>query len=163
MNADSTPLVALPTSLYADGKHCGKQVMIKNTANGKTVVAKVQDMCPGCPSDTSLDVSGLQACSSIPHRHVDEPFSATTALYRRLRRNWRAICWCASHRMGIYVNIALATSHQGAVPSVYILTKQLGEVEEDDHAPVSISHGHLYIVSTSLFYELLDCAWKWVV
>lgn len=57
VNDDSTPLVALPSNMYADGKHCGKHVLIKNTANGKTVVAKVQDMCPGCPSSTSLDVS----------------------------------------------------------------------------------------------------------
>ncbi|KAG0146459.1 hypothetical protein CROQUDRAFT_92599 [Cronartium quercuum f. sp. fusiforme G11] len=57
VNSDSTPLVALPTHMYDGGVHCGKSVMIKNTANGKTVVAKVQDMCPGCPSSDSLDLS----------------------------------------------------------------------------------------------------------
>ncbi|KAA1071420.1 hypothetical protein PGT21_006708 [Puccinia graminis f. sp. tritici] len=56
-NSDSTPLVALPPGLYANGAHCGKDVMIVNTANGKSVTAKVQDMCPGCPSPTSLDMS----------------------------------------------------------------------------------------------------------
>ncbi|WAR56288.1 hypothetical protein PtB15_7B134 [Puccinia triticina] len=56
-NSDSTPLVALPPGLYANGAHCGKDVMIMNTANGKSVTAKVQDMCPGCPSPTSLDMS----------------------------------------------------------------------------------------------------------
>ncbi|EGG12955.1 uncharacterized protein MELLADRAFT_76387 [Melampsora larici-populina 98AG31] len=73
VNSDNTPLVALPTDMYAEGKHCGKQVMIKNTANGKTVIAKVQDMCPGCPSSTSLDLStgaydalGSQATGVLP-------------------------------------------------------------------------------------------------
>lgn len=56
-NSDSTPLVALPPGLYANGAHCGKDVKIVNTANGKSVTAKVQDMCPGCPSPTSLDMS----------------------------------------------------------------------------------------------------------
>jgi len=72
-NSDSTPLVALPPGLYAGGAHCGKNVMIMNTANGKSVTAKVQDMCPGCPSDTSLDMStgaydaiGAQATGVLP-------------------------------------------------------------------------------------------------
>ncbi|MBW0490450.1 hypothetical protein O181_030165 [Austropuccinia psidii MF-1] len=73
VNSDSTPLVALPTDLYANGVHCGKSVLIKNTANGKTVVAKVQDMCPGCPSADSLDLStgaydaiGAQSTGVLP-------------------------------------------------------------------------------------------------
>ncbi|KAG0151455.1 hypothetical protein CROQUDRAFT_36760 [Cronartium quercuum f. sp. fusiforme G11] len=73
VNSDSTPLVALPTALYGNGQYCGKEVMIKNTANGKTVVAKVQDMCPGCPSATSLDLStgaydaiGAQSTGVLP-------------------------------------------------------------------------------------------------
>ncbi|KAI8444508.1 RlpA-like double-psi beta-barrel-protein domain-containing protein-containing protein, partial [Phakopsora pachyrhizi] len=73
VNSDSTPLVALPTSMYEGGKHCGKSVMIKNTANGKTVQAKVMDMCPGCPTATSLDLSvgaydqiGDQATGVLP-------------------------------------------------------------------------------------------------
>ncbi|PLW37181.1 hypothetical protein PCASD_11130 [Puccinia coronata f. sp. avenae] len=56
-NSDSTPLVALPPGLYANGAHCGKSVKIINTSNGQSVTAKVQDMCPGCPSATSLDMS----------------------------------------------------------------------------------------------------------
>jgi len=56
-NSDDVPLVALPTALYDNGKHCGKNVLVENTANGKTVVARVQDMCPGCPSSHSLDLS----------------------------------------------------------------------------------------------------------
>lgn len=56
-NSDDTPLVALPTSMYSNGAHCGKSVMIRNKNTGKSVVAKVMDMCPGCPSQNSLDLS----------------------------------------------------------------------------------------------------------
>lgn len=36
---------------------CGRWVNIKNTNNGKTVSAKIADVCPTCVSDNSLDLS----------------------------------------------------------------------------------------------------------
>lgn len=130
VNADSTPLVALPTSLYADGKHCGKQVMIKNTANGKSVVAKVQDMCPGCPSDTSLDVSRLQILLSsspivepIAERNFDKPLfrnhSSLPAPTMRLARS-QPVYFLSN---GDLCETLLGTSHQTPVSSVHTPSK----------------------------------------
>merc|ERR1711939_24026 len=56
-NDDSTPLVALQTSMYGDGSHCGDKVCITRTSDGKTVEAIVQDSCPSCVSTESLDLS----------------------------------------------------------------------------------------------------------
>merc|ERR1711939_159408 len=56
-NNDSTPLVALQTSMYGDGSHCGDKVCITRTSDGKTVEAIVQDSCPSCVSTESLDLS----------------------------------------------------------------------------------------------------------
>lgn len=56
-NSDSTKLVALDSRMYGGGSHCGQMVVIKNTSNGKTVTAKVQDECPTCASSGSLDLS----------------------------------------------------------------------------------------------------------
>ncbi|GAA6004574.1 hypothetical protein JCM10207_000942 [Rhodosporidiobolus poonsookiae] len=54
-NSDSTYLVAV-NAAQMSGSLCGKMVQIKNTANGKTITAKVQDTCPGCGYG-SLDLS----------------------------------------------------------------------------------------------------------
>lgn len=72
-NSDEVPLVALPPELYSNGEHCGQGVLIRNKENGKSVIAKVQDMCPGCPTSHSLDLStgaydaiGAQATGVLP-------------------------------------------------------------------------------------------------
>ena len=54
-NDNSEMVVAVNTAQYS-GQHCGKQVEIKNTKNGKSIKAKVVDECPGCASE-SLDLS----------------------------------------------------------------------------------------------------------
>ena len=36
---------------------CGKQVIITNTQNGKTVTVTVADDCPTCQNDNSIDLS----------------------------------------------------------------------------------------------------------
>merc|ERR1712230_92602 len=47
------------TFFYQNGNPgaCGKSVKVTNTANGKSVVATVADMCPSCASSGSLDLS----------------------------------------------------------------------------------------------------------
>ncbi|KAB5594451.1 putative effector protein [Ceratobasidium theobromae] len=52
----SDMIVALPTSVYAGGKYCGKRIKITNTKNGKTTYAKIVDSCPGCGGN-DLDVA----------------------------------------------------------------------------------------------------------
>ncbi|PWN98286.1 hypothetical protein FA09DRAFT_297103, partial [Tilletiopsis washingtonensis] len=54
-NSDSTPLVALPSAIYANGAHCGKKVIIHR--GSKSVEAVVADSCPTCVSSHSLDLS----------------------------------------------------------------------------------------------------------
>ncbi|GAA5995819.1 RlpA-like double-psi beta-barrel domain-containing protein [Rhodotorula paludigena] len=56
-NSDSTLLVALPTNTYAGGSHCGQSVRITKVDTGKQITAKVQDSCPTCRNDQSLDLS----------------------------------------------------------------------------------------------------------
>ncbi|GAA5899432.1 RlpA-like double-psi beta-barrel domain-containing protein [Sporobolomyces salmoneus] len=63
-NNDNTPLVAMSQAMVGSmGNKCGSWVTIKNTSNGKTVKALVQDTCPGC-SWGSLDLS-LDAFKAI--------------------------------------------------------------------------------------------------
>ncbi|GAA5942799.1 RlpA-like double-psi beta-barrel domain-containing protein [Sporobolomyces koalae] len=61
VNPDSAYIVALDYRLYGNvdavSKYCGKSLTIKNTDNGKTVVATVADACPTCSSKYSLDLS----------------------------------------------------------------------------------------------------------
>lgn len=61
IHADSDKIVALQMARYGSGSNnapdCGRQVEIKNDANGKTVVATVADACPGCANYNSLDLS----------------------------------------------------------------------------------------------------------
>ncbi|GAA6009814.1 hypothetical protein JCM11491_000824 [Sporobolomyces phaffii] len=53
--------VALQIDRYGTSSNsnpdCGKTVLIKNNANGKTVEAQVWDACPGCANYNSLDLS----------------------------------------------------------------------------------------------------------
>jgi hypothetical protein len=60
-HADSVPLVALDFRRYGNTNRaspdCGRHVLIKNTANGKTVTALVADACPSCENSNSLDLS----------------------------------------------------------------------------------------------------------
>ncbi|VDB89363.1 unnamed protein product [Peniophora sp. CBMAI 1063] len=56
-NSDSALIAALSAADIAPGGgDCGRRIEIVNTANGKSVVAAVEDTCPGCPSH-SLDLS----------------------------------------------------------------------------------------------------------
>jgi expansin (peptidoglycan-binding protein) len=55
VHSDSDYIVALQTSVYANGAHCGSQ--ISATANGKTITLTVADECPTCVSSGSIDLS----------------------------------------------------------------------------------------------------------
>jgi hypothetical protein len=43
--------------MYANGAHCGKTVILKNTETGHTERATVADSCPTCVSPQSVDMS----------------------------------------------------------------------------------------------------------
>ncbi|GAA5857329.1 hypothetical protein JCM8547_002222 [Rhodosporidiobolus lusitaniae] len=57
VHEDTDYIIALQTSMYADGDNCGKTVTITNAANSKSVTATVADECPSCESSTSIDLS----------------------------------------------------------------------------------------------------------
>ncbi|PRQ71608.1 RlpA-like double-psi beta-barrel-containing protein domain-containing protein [Rhodotorula toruloides] len=57
VNPDSAMIVALPTSTYADGAHCGQTVQITRTDTGRTLLATVADSCPSCENAACLDMS----------------------------------------------------------------------------------------------------------
>ncbi|KAF7335147.1 Barwin-like endoglucanase [Mycena venus] len=50
----SAHAVALASAQYNDGAHCGKKIKVQH--NGKSVIAEVVDLCPGCPSE-GLDLT----------------------------------------------------------------------------------------------------------
>lgn len=54
---DNDLIVALYTSVYDNGAHCGKQVKLTNTDSGKTAMATVADECPSCKKPGSIDCS----------------------------------------------------------------------------------------------------------
>jgi hypothetical protein len=56
-NDDSTSLVALQSQMYESGGHCGKNILVTNTANGKSVQCIVQDECPTCNGREAIDLS----------------------------------------------------------------------------------------------------------
>lgn len=56
-NSGSDMIVALPTSMYAGGSHCGKKLTVTNQKTGKTQQATVADSCPTCGSSQDLDMS----------------------------------------------------------------------------------------------------------
>ncbi|KDN33710.1 hypothetical protein RSAG8_13206, partial [Rhizoctonia solani AG-8 WAC10335] len=65
LNKETDMIVALPTSVYSGGKHCGKTVKITNTSTHKTCTAKVVDSCPGCGSgDMCLPVSSKNSAKA---------------------------------------------------------------------------------------------------
>ncbi|GAA5856286.1 hypothetical protein JCM8547_000853 [Rhodosporidiobolus lusitaniae] len=55
VHSDSDMIIALESSVYANGAHCGKTVTI--TGNGVTQTATVADECPSCVSSGSIDLS----------------------------------------------------------------------------------------------------------
>ncbi|PWN91867.1 barwin-like endoglucanase, partial [Acaromyces ingoldii] len=57
VHSDSDKVVALQTSMYSNGAHCGKKVLLKNKSNGKTCEATVADECPTCKNKQSVDLS----------------------------------------------------------------------------------------------------------
>ncbi|GAA5828138.1 hypothetical protein JCM11251_002609 [Rhodosporidiobolus azoricus] len=74
-NSDSTYLVALQSSMYAGGSHCGKMITINR--GGKSIQAKVQDECPSCTSTQSIDLSvgAFTAIASESEGQVDITWS----------------------------------------------------------------------------------------
>lgn len=56
-HSDSDYVVALDQRMYNDGAHCDEYVVIQNQENGRSVTAKVADMCPTCSSSNALDLS----------------------------------------------------------------------------------------------------------
>ncbi|KZV72798.1 hypothetical protein PENSPDRAFT_575512, partial [Peniophora sp. CONT] len=57
VNPDSAFIVAEQAQRYK-ASDCGRQVRVTNNNNGKSVVAKVADKCPGCQGNAnSLDLS----------------------------------------------------------------------------------------------------------
>ncbi|KAL6872724.1 Non-catalytic module family expansin [Trichoderma novae-zelandiae] len=67
VHSDDDLIVALTPSWQGNGfppKYCGRKVFIQNTGSndgvggqGRTVIATVEDTCPGCPSADSIDLS----------------------------------------------------------------------------------------------------------
>ncbi|VDB89358.1 unnamed protein product [Peniophora sp. CBMAI 1063] len=55
-NPDSAIIVALQSQRY-DASLCGHSVSITNTKTKKTITARIEDNCPGCANDNSLDLS----------------------------------------------------------------------------------------------------------
>lgn len=57
-NSDSDYIAAISTVGSSWGNsQCGKQIMVQNTANGKTVQVQIVDNCPSCKDADSLDLS----------------------------------------------------------------------------------------------------------
>jgi rare lipoprotein A (peptidoglycan hydrolase) len=57
VNDDSTPLVALETTMYDGGAHCNQFILVTHTDTGKSVRCKVQDECPSCGDEKNIDLS----------------------------------------------------------------------------------------------------------
>ncbi|KIJ30862.1 hypothetical protein M422DRAFT_267572 [Sphaerobolus stellatus SS14] len=53
---DTNHVVALPTTQYANGAQCGRNITITDTSTGKTAVGTVADECLSCSSG-SIDLS----------------------------------------------------------------------------------------------------------
>ena len=64
-HSDSDYLVALQTSTYAGGSHCGQYITV--SYGGKSIKALVADSCPSCgsSSDIDLSVAAFQALGSL--------------------------------------------------------------------------------------------------
>lgn len=61
VHSDNDLICAMDQARYGDPGQvsplCGKQVLIKNTNNGKTVNVTVADDCPTCENENSIDLS----------------------------------------------------------------------------------------------------------
>jgi len=61
VHSDSDFICAMDQAPYGDSRNasplCGKQVVITNTQNGKTVTVTVADDCPTCNGPGSIDLS----------------------------------------------------------------------------------------------------------
>jgi len=61
VHSDSDNIIAIDIAYYGNtgdvSSWCGKSLTVKNTDNGKTVVATVADVCPSCDNAQSLDMS----------------------------------------------------------------------------------------------------------
>ncbi|KAF9484217.1 riboflavin-aldehyde forming enzyme, partial [Pholiota conissans] len=59
-NTNNDKIVALPLSSYGTGNHCGQNVKLHY--QGRTVIAKVVDMCPSCGRNgIDLSLGAFQA------------------------------------------------------------------------------------------------------
>ncbi|KAK9896492.1 hypothetical protein P389DRAFT_144797, partial [Cystobasidium minutum MCA 4210] len=64
VNSDSAYIVAVNSAQYAGGSHCGQSVRI--SANGRSITARVADLCPGCPyGGLDLSTGAFQALGSL--------------------------------------------------------------------------------------------------
>lgn len=61
VHPDSDYIVAMDYRMYGDlgkqSQYCGKNVILTNESNGKSITALVADACPTCESSGSLDLS----------------------------------------------------------------------------------------------------------
>ncbi|GAA5831273.1 hypothetical protein JCM5353_008637 [Sporobolomyces roseus] len=57
VSSDSDKVVALQTSMYNSGSHCGETITITNTDTGASTTAVVADECPSCSGSSSIDLS----------------------------------------------------------------------------------------------------------
>ncbi|GJJ09292.1 hypothetical protein Clacol_003514 [Clathrus columnatus] len=56
-HSDNDFIVALETTEYANGAHCGKTIAITDSNSGKTVNGVIADECPGCGAKNNIDLS----------------------------------------------------------------------------------------------------------
>ncbi|GAA5997152.1 RlpA-like double-psi beta-barrel domain-containing protein [Rhodotorula paludigena] len=71
VHSDSDYIIALESSMYGSGGHCGQSVTISH--GGKSIQAKVADSCPSCVSSTSIDLSegAFQALAPLSAGMID--------------------------------------------------------------------------------------------
>ena len=63
-HSDSDYIIAIDTNGWwpdyqtnSNSPYCGRKITLTNTDNGKSVTATVEDACPSCSTDNSLDLS----------------------------------------------------------------------------------------------------------
>ncbi|GAA6059624.1 hypothetical protein JCM10212_004127 [Sporobolomyces blumeae] len=56
-HSDSDYIVALQSSMYSGGSHCGSYIKVTNTNTGASTKVKVADECPSCEGSESIDLS----------------------------------------------------------------------------------------------------------
>jgi len=57
VHQDTDFVAAMDSIRYGDGSLCGKKVEIINLANGNSVTVTIEDSCPTCNNDKSIDLS----------------------------------------------------------------------------------------------------------